>query len=481
MSHQTAQSPPGSPAAPLMLSVSGCRGLVGSSFTPTTITAFTAAAAARLKLNANDDNPTVILARDGRHSGQTATRIVAGTLLASGCRVIDLGVATTPTAGVMVDHHNAAGALVITASHNPGEWNGIKVIGPNAAAPPKAEADQIIADFHAGQTSFADHAALGSIEADDTASHVHVARVLDAIEPVTPTESIRAHAFRVVVDAVNGSGARPAKLLLEALGCKVSVINEQHGVPFAHEPEPTRENLTELARFVPSVPAAVGFAQDPDADRLAIIDNNGSYIGEEYTLALAAWAWLDGMPKKQAAGTVLAANLSTSRMIDDVATRFGARVQRTAVGEANLTSWMLPNGSPIGGEGNGGVIWPEVVPIRDSIGSMALVLSLMARTGRTLDDLVRQIPAYAIVKRKAPADGDIREKAEAAIRRLFPDASVNTDDGVRADVKLASGGDAWVHVRASNTEPIFRLIAEAPTEAEANEMLDRTEAALGEA
>ena len=466
--------------APLMLSVSGCRGIVGASFTPITIARYTAAAAHHLRRSARSDTPRIVLARDGRTSGETAAPIVAGTLRAAGCRVIDIGIATTPTAGIMVQHHAADGAVVITASHNPGQWNGIKVITRRGAAPPPEEADAIIEHFKNAEPEFADHEHLGTTVGDDTAAHVHVARILDALETLTPLDAVRAQGFRVLVDPVNGSGARGARLLLEALGAEPILVNEHPVGVFAHPPEPTRENLRSLGTHITSSRAALGVAQDPDADRLALLDATGHYLGEEYTLALAAWSLLDATPQHQRNGVTLAANLSTSRMIDDIAERFGAAVHRTPVGEANVAGWMLTNNAPIGGEGNGGVIWPAVVPIRDSLSAIALVLTLMARTGRSLEDLTADIPAYAIVKRKAPADPQLIPALEPRLTDAFQNARINASDGVRLDLEAPdNSGHAWIHVRPSNTEPIVRLIAEAPTANAATDLLATAAPPLG--
>ncbi|XHC26322.1 MAG: phosphoglucosamine mutase [Phycisphaerales bacterium] len=346
--------------------------------------------------------------------------------------------------------------------------------------PPASDAEAIIARFRSGETVYADHAGLGTIEADDTAAHVHVARVLDAVSDVAPIDAIRAQRFRVVIDSVNASGTRSAKLLMDALGCELIHLHDQATGIFPHTPEPTKENLKDLCAEVIRNDAVIAFAQDPDADRLAIIGSSGEYIGEEYTLALGAWAVLESIDN--ASGARIATNLSTSRMVEDVAARYGATVDRYPVGEANLVEAMLADRAytPIGGEGNGGVVWPAIVPIRDSIGAMALTLALMTRTGRSLSDLVDDIPAYAIVKRKKPIREGLAAQALDAVRSTLGGRAAKLDDsdGVRVDLKLPSGGDAWVHVRPSNTEPILRLIAEAPTEAEANELLDEVASAL---
>lgn len=479
-SHDSSHSAP----APLMLSVSGCRGIVGQSLTPEVVCRYANAVASWIAearaANRQGEPVTIVLARDGRQSGQMVRDLVVGTLVASGCRVIDLGVATTPTAGVAVDHFRADGGIILTASHNPQQWNGMKAVTSRGCAPPASAAEQIISRFRSGETAYAAFDALGSVEADDTAAHVHVARVLKAVSKVAPIESIRAQRFRVVIDSVNASGSRGAKLLMDALGCELVHLNADSSGIFPHTPEPTEENLRDMCAEIIRASAVIGFAQDPDADRLAIIDASGRYIGEEYTLALSTWAVLESMGS--ASGMRIATNLSTSRMVEDIAARFGAKVDRYAVGEANLVDAMLADleHTPIGGEGNGGVVWPAIVPIRDSIGAMALVLALMTRTGRSLADLVEEIPSYAIVKRKQPIREGLADQALKAVQTVLgPRAEkIDDSDGVRVDLKLASAGDAWVHVRPSNTEPILRLIAEAPTPAEANELLDEVSGAI---
>jgi len=460
-------------SAPLMLSVSGCRGIVGASLTPETIARFVAAAVTWTRSAAGAARPGVVLARDGRAGGECVARLASGALALAGCRVIDLGVATTPTAGVMVLHHKAHAGLVATASHNPAQWNGLKVVTNKGGAPGPRDAADIVARFNAGEHPWQPHDRLGTVERDGSAALVHVQRVLDATAELYPLNNVRRRGFRVVLDSVNASGALAGRMLLEALGCRLFHVNAETTGVFPHPPEPTRENLASLGEQVRHHQADVGFAQDPDADRLAMLDERGEYIGEEYTLALGVKSWLAMLPAAQAKAASVAANLSTSRMIDDVAGAFGARVVRTAVGEANVVEGMVRNSCALGGEGNGGVIWPEVVPIRDSLGAMALTLALLTRQGQALSDAARAIPAYAIVKRKIDVREGLAARAVSAVKAAFAarGAKLNDADGVRADFTCASGA-AWVHVRASNTEPIIRLIAEAPDAGDAHRALD---------
>ncbi len=407
--------------------------------------------------------------------------------------MIDLGVAMTATVGVMTDQHAADGGMVITASHNPQEWNGLKCIvrerglrsaTASASAPAAEVAAQIGERFREGRIGLVPWNRLQSVESDPTSVTVHVGKVLRAIGDAA---AIARKGFKVVLDSVNCSGAVSGAALLDALGCQVVHLGDRDSGLFPHTPEPIRENLGSLCEAVKQHGAAVGFAQDPDADRLAIVDERGEFIGEEYTLALAVMEVLHRRAARSASArhgvgepVTMATNLSTSRMIDDVAARLagaGSRVLRTAVGEANVVDAMKREGAVLGGEGNGGVIWPEVTYIRDSLAAMALVLSLLQRDGRRLSQIVQEIPAYAIEKRKV----DLKPGAKAtpavdAVAKAYAKERIDRQDGVRVDFDAKR---AWLHVRASNTEPIMRLIAEAPTAGEARAVLDAAAKVIG--
>ncbi len=519
------------PSAPLMLSVSGCRGIFGQSITPEVAARFAMTLAAHLRSSGGVEgrSPLVVLARDGRAAGDVLLRAAAAGLAAGGCDVLDLGVAMTPTVGVMVDAHAAAAGLIITASHNPQEWNGVKVVLRehamergivDACAPARATAEAIITRFKmasglsAGSLGNQNNTPLvslrsmvppsatgergvgvndigtitesprGGLGLPSASTTTHIERLRYALKELGIHDDRRAMALKCVVDSVNSSGVEAARELLgERL---VHHVGAGTSGLFPHAPEPTRENLVSLSDFVTRRRADVGFAQDPDADRLAIIDERGEYIGEEYTLVLAAEALLSAIVERNGPGAAknqtLVINLSTSRMIEDVAARYGARVLRAAVGEANVVELMKREHAILGGEGNGGVIWPKVTYIRDSLTAMALVIALLARTGKTVSQLVADIPAYAIVKRKVDLP-DLRMAATAlaAVKRTFsgPGArgTIDEQDGVRIDFGAGPSG-GWLHVRASNTEPIMRLIAEAPTRDQAEAMLDQAAAAM---
>jgi phosphomannomutase len=457
--------------APLMLSVSGARGIVGKTMTPEVAAAYAGAFGSFLRATTGEARPRVAVGLDGRISGPPLAAAAIGGLMATGCDVIDLGVAMTPSVGVMISHHRAEGGLVITASHNPIEWNGIKCLDGDGLAPPPAVAKEIVDRFKERRIDWCGPLETGRMTQDHTSARVHCDRLLAQVN----ADAIRSRQFAVVLDSVNGSGCEGGRMLLEALGCRMMhLFGEPTGV-FGHTPEPLVQNLVELARATGSTPgAACGFAQDPDADRLAIVDETGRFIGEECTLALAALRML-----QRTGGGVLAANMSTSRMIDDIAARFaGSRVIRTAVGEANVVAGLRPANGILGGEGNGGVIFPPVCWVRDSLSAMALVLELLAHEGKPLSQLVAALPRYAMVKRKMElaAVGGMAAVAPALgkVKAAFASERISDIDGVRVDF-----ADGWVHLRASNTEPIVRVIAEAATEARANELCDRCQREAG--
>ena len=448
-----------------MLSVSGMRGIIDQSLTSERISDFARAFGSFVIDRTGVPSPTIVLGRDSRPSGARFAHAAAAGLRSVGCNVIQLGVVATPTAAVMVTHRHAQGGVVITASHNPSEWNGVKTLSADGAAPHQHDAEEIIRRFRDSREPDTASPREAGESHDPSANGVHVQRVLAAIDPAP----IRARRFKVVLDSVNGAGGPGARMLLDALGCEIVQLNGEPTGNFPHPPEPTETHLRDLALTTKLHHGDVGFAQDPDADRLAIIDETGRYIGEEYTLALAAWQVLGATGP----GT-LATNLSTSRIIDDVAARYpGTRVMRTAVGEANVVAAMQQNNAILGGEGNGGVILPQVCLTRDSLSAMALVLALIAKHNEPLSKLITQTPRYVMIKQKF----DLPPRSDAASLRSMlarveahfsnvPGAKINSEDGLRIDLP-----DAWVHLRGSNTEPIVRLIAEAKTQASAEALV----------
>lgn len=439
-------------AQELIISVSGMRGIIGENLTPALAAEYGCAFGSFLsdRVGADGRRPSVCVGRDSRGSGPMLASAVMAGLCSVGVDAIDLGLVTTPGVGVMLRHLGCAGGIMITASHNPLPYNGIKLILDNGVAPPPQTAAQIRQCFFDKQFRFVTSPQCGRVVANPETDRIHVEKVLAAV----PSQQIAPRRYRIVLDSVNGAGAPVAKKLLAEFGCEVVAMNDEPTGLFAHEPEPIAANLGGFCERVRQAGADAGFAQDPDADRLAIVDENGLYIGEEYTLALAAKCVYSGR-----SGTA-AANLSTSRMIDDVAASAGGRVIRTPVGEANVANAMLENDCVIGGEGNGGVIDLRVGPIRDSLVAMALVLQLMVETGQTISQLVRQIGGYVMVKDKFAADASQAERIIDLTRQRFPDAVPNDSDGCRLDFD-----DGWLHLRTSNTEPVMRLIVEASNEA----------------
>lgn len=475
-----------------MLGVSGMRGIMGQSLTPEVALRY--AAAFGTFLVKRGGSPQVLIGRDGRRGGEAIYEAAVAGLLGSGCSVTRLDIASTPTIGFAA-MGEADGAVIVTASHNPQQWNGLKLlIGGNAGngdtefdfacAPPIDLAQQIIEQYHQGPV-WAEPAAFRPLEVEPDAAYAHWGYVAQMVLTMLP-ESAQQHwsdhgtiGLRCVLDAVNSSGALVGVPFLDYLAEVIPLNCSPSGI-FPHTPEPTKENLSGkggLCTVVPGVGADVGFAQDPDADRLAIVDENGRYIGEEYTLVLAALALLEA--EQDTEGAVLVTNLSTSRMIDDLAQRFGARVERTPVGEAHVVGKMLElladnENVVLGGEGNGGVIWPPVSFVRDSIVGMGLTLALLARHGKPLSQIVDSLPSYAIVKRKQdiPTKEAAKPAIDAVAEAFKGRGRVDLQDGVRVDI---DDQKAWLSLRASNTEPIVRLIAEAPTEAAANALLDEVQ------
>ena len=427
----------------LIISISGMRGIVGENLHAETAARYGAVFGTFLRRSGRGG--AVCLGRDSRPSGPMLASAVAAGLCSVGCDVVDLGIVTTPTVGILTRHLSAAGGVVITASHNPIEYNGIKLLLDNGIAPPKPQAEQIRALYMEGCFDPVSSVDCGIVQSSDDPDAVHVGKVLAIVDG----QRITRMGFRVVLDSVNGAGGRAGVRLLRALGCEVVEVNTEPTGLFAHGPEPTAENLGDLGRHVCQAKAHVGFAQDPDADRLAVVDAEGRYIGEEYTLALATQVILN-----ERTGPV-AVNLSTSRMIDDVAKAAGASVIRTPVGEANVAQAMIENDCVIGGEGNGGVIDLRVGPIRDSLVAMALILDGMACSGQSVGALADAIGGYHMVKTKFSADAEQARQVLERARIVFSQARVDTSDGCRFDL-----ADGWIHLRTSNTEPIMRAIVE---------------------
>ncbi|NIA08048.1 MAG: phosphoglucosamine mutase [Actinobacteria bacterium] len=437
----------------LIISVSGVRGTIGQYLNNSVAERFGRAYASMI-----GKSKCVVLARDSRPSGAQLAGSVSAALSEMGLDVVDLGVVSTPGAALMTTKLKADGAIVITASHNPSQWNGLKFLGPDGLGVSAEDMASIGEKFRNKEFQPGKAERTGQIREDQSTHEIHVGEVLGRAD----VEAVSKKKFRVVLDSVNGAGGAGGKLLLEKMGCEVIHINAEANGEFAHSPEPIAENLTGLCEAVIENKADLGFAQDPDADRLAIVNELGQFIGEEYTLAMAVMAVL---AKNKGP---IATNLSTSRMIDDLAGRFGVEVFRTPVGEAHVARAIREHKCVVGGEGNGGVIDPNVVTVRDSFSGMSLVLQLMAGSEKTISQLVTDIPKYQMLKTKFDCEPGRAKKILEAVGQKFADQRLNRSDGIRVDWP-----EGWVHVRSSNTEPIMRVFAEAGEKSVAEELLER--------
>lgn len=429
-----------------ILSISGLRGVIGDGLDPGYVSQFTMA------LGTLFEGGPVVLVRDGRSTGIVIMHAALAGLMAAGCRVIDVGIASTPTCGVLVDHLKASGGLQITASHNPVEWNGLKPFSPSGSVFDHALGARLLEVLESGAFKLAAWNELGDVQSHDDLGMVHLERVLQSVDH----SAIRNRRLKVVLDCNHGSGAILGPKLLDQLGCEVHVLGGVADGHFEHVPEPTKENLSGLCEAVKAVGADVGFAQDPDADRLAIVDESGRYIGEELTLGLCADHVLSRRP-----GPVVV-NGSTSRVTADLAEKYGCPFHRSHVGEANVVAKMREVSAVLGGEGNGGVIDPNIGFVRDSFLSMAYVLEGLASRQTSVEAWADSLPHYTIVKNKLICPREQVDAACKALKTAYADAEATEGDGLRLDWP-----DRWVQVRASNTEPILRVIAEAPDEATA--------------
>ena len=445
-----------------MISVSGVRGRVGEALTPEVVARFAAGFGAWAVSRAQ--TRSIVVGRDSRVSGPMFHRAVVSALQSVGCDVIDVGLTTTPTCQLAVEHHHAAGGLMISASHNPVEWNALKFIGPSGAfleAHEGAEMRRLLEE----SIPRASWDRLGAVTEDGSAIERHIEQVLAL--PFLDVPAIRRRRFKVALDCVRGAGGRIIPPLLERLGCEVTAIHLEADGRFPRSPEPIAENLQELERLVLQSGADVGMAVDPDVDRLALVSEKGKAIGEDYTLALAARVVL-----RHRQGPVVA-NLSTSLILDDVAREAGSRVIRAPVGEVNVAVRMREERAPVGGEGNGGVILPELHLGRDAPVGVTLILQLLLEDDKPLSAIVDRYPRYSIVKDKMDRPDVALKQVYDALRMEFADAVVDMQDGLRL-----SWPDRWVHVRPSGTEPIVRVIAEAKTEDEARGLVTRAWAPL---
>ena len=476
------------PDTPLMLSVSGLRGLVGKSFTGPVAGRYAAVfgqwLASQLNKSRNPHGqarPHLVIGRDSRPSGANIESAIATALTRIGCRVTLLGIVTTPSVSLMVQQLQADGGVVITASHNPIEWNGLKVLDRDGAAPTADQITQVAEQFQADDVDYTAGAPVEMLGHNTDTHRVHVKNILNQVD----AKAIRQCRIKVVLDSVHGSGGTVTAMLCKQLGVELIHLYDTPTGNFPHPPEPTQQNLSGLCEAVCKHGADIGFAQDPDADRLAIIDETGRYIGEEYTLALSCLQVLE-RNSNLAGANVLVTNLSTSRMIEDIAARFSSRslghvdVIRTPVGEANVAAAIRANHALIGGEGNGGVILPSVGQVRDSLVGIGLVLEMLAKRQQPISCLVNEIPKYTILKDRVelttnPSDTlRLINELHPRMKGHYIQQKLDYQDGVRVDWP-----DRWIHARPSNTEPIFRIIAEAENERIAQGMIIELRDVLG--
>lgn len=439
----------------LKISISGVRGVIGQSLTPTLLARFAQAFGTYV------GSGTIVIGRDTRTSGEMVRQAVIAGLLSSGCRVIDLDVCPVPTVQLIVRQRKASGGIAITASHNPAEWNALKFVNSEGLFLGVGQARELLDIYHQGDYTKVAGGEMRSVEPFTGALDAHIQAILTVVGKLPAT----GRKLKVALDSCNGAGSIIAPRLLAELGAEVLTVNTTPDGSFPRGAEPIAENLQQLCQLVKESNADVGFAQDMDADRLAVVSELGEPIGEDYTLVLATRHVLGKTP-----GAVVT-NLSTTSAMEDVAKMFNCPLHRAKIGEANVTEMMQQVGAVIGGEGNGGVIYPRINFCRDSHVGMALILHLLAETGRSVSDLMSDLPYYVMIKEKLTCPSDKIGGVLKMIRQDFggqPEKfGIDLRDGVKVNFP-----DGWLHVRGSNTEPIIRLATEAKNEMRAREILE---------
>jgi len=446
----------------LKVGVSGVRGVVGDSLTPQVAVTFAQAFGTFV------GRGPVIVGRDTRPTGMMIENAVVAGLESVGCKPVLAGIVPTPSLLVITSARAARGCIAITASHNPAPWNALKFVDRRGMFLDEVRAEELFDIYHQGDFPLVAEDEIPRVEVEKAAFEEHVRRIAAYVD----MESIRRAHFRVAVDCCNGVGALWSRRFLEeSLGCRVVAVFERPNGDFEREPEPLPQNLNALREAVRKHGCDIGFAQDPDGDRLAIVDEQGEPIGEDLTLAFAVEEVLDRHEK----GPVVV-NLSTSRSVEDVARSRGCEIERTKIGEINVTSRMLERRAVVGGESNGGVIVPAIHPCRDSFAGMALVLELMAATGRTVSEIRAAIPRYTLIKDKIPIRTERAPLILRHLRKVYAGQRMNLIDGVYVEL-----GRSWIHVRRSNTEPVMRLTIEAPDRREAQRLASEVHAEVEQA
>ncbi len=445
----------------LMVSISGIRGIVGESLTPDVIVNYIAGFAEYC------GRGTVVIGRDGRCTGESIAKIVSSTLVQMGCVVVDIGICPTPTVAIAVEQEHAAGGIIITASHNPMQWNGLKFLASTGLFLDASENQEFWRMAARDTRVYAAWDRQGTYRYDPSYIEKHIDAILSL--PSVHAHEIKGKNFSVVVDCVNAAGGVIVPELLRRFGCRVIEMNCEVSGIFSHTPEPIPENLTSLAARVVAEGADLGIAVDPDVDRLVLINEKGEPFVEEYTVTSAVRFILDEEQKHGRTGHTVVVNLSTTRAVDDVARQYGASVLRTAVGEINVASRMRDAGAIVGGEGSGGVILPAVHLGRDAIVGIGIFLQLLTNFGGTASALKASMPQYHIVKNKISLGALVPDAIMASLTARYERTEkITTEDGLKIDF-----ADSWVHLRKSNTEPIIRIIAEARTIAAAAALVER--------
>lgn len=455
----------------LLKSISGIRGTIGGkageNLTPIDIVACAAAYGAWMKQTTGKQK--LVIGRDARISGPMVNQLVIQTLLSLGIDVVDLGLSTTPTVELAVPAENAGGGIILTASHNPKQWNALKLLNEKGEFISKEDGEAFLQLLEDGTIEFADVNNLGTYRTDDSYLQKHIDQIF-ALELVD-VQAVKAMGYKVVVDAINSSGAIAVPALLEQLGCEVTVLNAEPNGQFAHNPEPLPGNLSDLAKTVDRNGADLGIAVDPDVDRLALVREDGEMFGEEYTLVAVADYILQERP-----GGNTVSNLSSSRALRDITERHGGSYSAAAVGEVNVVAQMKAVNAVIGGEGNGGIILPDLHYGRDALVGIALILTYMAKSGKKLSQLKAHYPAYTISKNKMELNPQINlESLFDALQQKYRNEQLNTTDGLKID--LDSG---WIHLRKSNTEPIVRIYTESTSEVIAENLANKIKSDIQE-
>ena len=448
----------------LIKSISGIRGTiggkVGENLTPLDAVKFASAFGTWLQKNNNKKNLTLVICRDARISGQMVSALVTATLQGLGIKVIDLGLSTTPTVEIMVPELNADGGIILTASHNPKQWNALKLLNEKGEFINAENGADVLALAESEDFNFAEVDDLGSYEIRNDGFDIHIQQILNL--PMVDAEAIRSKKFKVVLDAVNSTGGISLPPLLEKLGCEVVQLYCEPTGHFPHNPEPLKEHLTDICELVKKENADLGIVVDPDVDRLAIIDETGEMFGEEYTLVAVA----DYLLKHK--NGVAISNLSSSRALRDVAHKHNSEYFASAVGEVNVVNLMKEKNAVIGGEGNGGIIYPDLHYGRDSLVGIALFLTHLANENKTVSELRKTYPAYFMGKKKIELTPEIDVDAVLEkIEEIYKNEEISTIDGVKIDFP-----ENWVHLRKSNTEPIIRIYTEAKSQEEADQLAD---------